>query len=129
MLNTLIYVALSGVLLATAPARAQWPAVTDTPTHVYAHGRAATVDLFTDDVAAAERFYSEVFGWTFERHGQGQRIYSLARADGQRVGGVAFMEQARAADSAGRWIIMISVPDVEAANERVVKTGGKTLIA
>lgn len=105
-----------------------WPAVTDTPTHTHVPGRWATVDLFTDDVAAAERFYGKVFGWTFERFGEGKKIYALARSGGQRLGGVAYVEKAKASSKAGRWIGMLSVPDVAAATDFVAKAGGKVML-
>lgn len=112
----------------TASAAPQWPAVTDEPTHTHVPGRWATVDLFTDDVAAAERFYGKVFGWTFERFGEGKKIYALARSGGQRVGGVAYIEKAKASNRAGRWIGMLSVPDVVVAAGYVGKAGGKVML-
>ena len=111
-----------------AGAGGQWPPVTDVPTHIHVLGRSASIDLLTDEVAVAERFYAEVFGWTFERHGEGKQVYALARAGGQRVGGVAYVAQAKAANRAGRWIGMVSVPDVDAAASYVAKAGGKVLL-
>lgn len=118
-----------GFIMATqVSAEPKWPAVTDVPTHTHVPGRWATVDLLTDDVSAAERFYGKVFGWTFERFGEGKQIYALARSGGERVGGVAYVEKAKAASKSGRWIGMLSVPDVAAASGYVAKAGGKILL-
>jgi hypothetical protein len=124
---SLVSCAAASLAIAASPPL-QWPAVTDEPTHTHVPGRWATVDLFTDDVAAAERFYGKVFGWTFERFGDGKKVYALARSDGQRLGGVAYVEKARAANKAGRWIGMLSVPDVAAAAGHVAKAGGKVML-
>lgn len=118
----------AGLAMAAAESP-QWPAVTDTPTNIHVPGRWASVDLLTDDVAAAESFYSKVFGWTFERYGDGKKVYALARSDGERVGGVAYIEKAKSANRAGRWVGLLSVPDVAVAADYAAKAGGKVLLA
>ena len=43
-----------------------WPPITEPPTSQHVRGKWVWVELFTEDVNAAMRFYGEAFGWSFQ---------------------------------------------------------------
>jgi predicted enzyme related to lactoylglutathione lyase len=87
-------------------------------------------ELFTEDVTAAVRFYSEAFGWSFQAfpaaHGPG---YTLALADGEPVGGMLQREHAYQQERGSRWLGMISVADVGAAARYAGEHGGTVVVS
>lgn len=88
-------------------------------------GRFVWVDLVTDDVAAARKFYARLFGWTFEELGG----YSIAMNEGRPVAGMFQRERPDDRSAKPRWFGYISVDDVERAQKRVTEAGGKVLAA
>jgi hypothetical protein len=125
--------ALAGLLLALAclpPAPAQAadaklelpPFASDGKQRV---GKFIWADLVTDDAVAARAFYSSLFGWTFEEHGD----FSLASKGGQNVAGI--IKRPRPTDRPGqpRWVCYLSVADIEVAQKTILVMGGKVMIA
>ena len=61
----------------------------NTPASTEHHvGKVIWVELVTPDLAAAERFYGGLFGWTFRTLRTGDSAYAVALADGRPVGGL-----------------------------------------
>ena len=80
-------------------------------------------DLLTPDVALANKFYSEVFGWEYQiEHatdfawGQGEADYPLIIAGGEAQGG--FIES-----YANRWLAYVSCEDVDLVTARARELG------
>ena len=84
-----------------------------------AHG---TVDWFqvdADDPKGAQRFYGELFNWTFD----GDPGYAMVKRAGtdQPIGGIADTK----GESPNRAMFMVVVDDVAAAIEHAERLGGK----
>jgi predicted enzyme related to lactoylglutathione lyase len=88
------------------------------------------VDWFqigTDEPAAAERFYGDVFGWTFgsDDDTPGYRLVTSPDA-GRPGGGLADTSDRSTANHA---IFFINVPDTAQACRKAEAAGGKVLVA
>lgn len=105
----------------------RWPAITDPPTASHVPGRWVWGELFTEDVAAAQRFYGRLFGWTFDQLGTGDDSYTLARSQGEPVGGLLQRRHKYVKEKGSRWLGMISVADVATAAAYAEKHGGKVV--
>jgi predicted enzyme related to lactoylglutathione lyase len=86
-------------------------------------GKFVWADLVTDDVLAAQKFYTGLFGWKFYDYGG----YLIGRNDDRPMCGM--FQRPRPADSSAkpRWLGFISVANVERAREAVIKAGGRVL--
>jgi predicted enzyme related to lactoylglutathione lyase len=94
--------------------------VTTPPTDVFHTGKIVWHDLLTPDVQAAKDFYAGVFGWTFEEHGR----YTVVSNDGKAIAGmIQVRPESEAADPA-RWLVSLSVVDVDAAAQQLREAGG-----
>ncbi|MDW6021166.1 VOC family protein [Mesorhizobium sp. BAC0120] len=84
-------------------------------------------ELYTTDWQAAIDFYSGQFGWTKdEGHDMGDMgIYQLFSVDGQQIGG---MMNKPPQVPVPAWLYYFTVPDIDAAAERVKKGGGNVLM-
>ncbi len=87
-------------------------------------------DLVTDDAREAERFYGDLFGWTFVRTTRpgGDTPYVLIRSEGRFIGGIVNVEDPADGDYS-RWLGYLSVPDVDAAVGATQRAGGEALAA
>jgi predicted enzyme related to lactoylglutathione lyase len=95
----------------------------------YQQGTPSWLDLATTDLAGAEKFYGQLFGWEARREpvGDGQ-YYSMQYLKGKSVAGI--MEQSKEQVDQGVppcWYTYITVEDVEAATARVEKLGGRVI--
>ncbi len=86
-------------------------------------GKFVWADLVTDDVPAARRFYSQLFGWTYRRVGD----YFIACNDDRPLAGMFQRPRPKDQSAQPRWFGYISVSDVERAKETVIESGGKVL--
>jgi len=88
-------------------------------------GKFIWADLVTDDVVAAQKFYTGLFGWTFCNLGG----YAIAANDERPLGGM--FQRARPADQSAkpRWLGYLSVANVERAKAAVTRAGGRVLAA
>jgi uncharacterized protein len=119
-------------LLLPLTATAALPPLTDPPSGDYRPGKFVWIDLVTADVPAAEKFYGGMFGWTFDRVGDGPERYTLAFQGGLPVAGIAARPPVPGKAGPGVreawWIAYMSVADVDRAAADVVARGGKMLI-
>ena len=76
------------------------------------------VEFATRDVAAAIKFYTAAFGWTFTDYGPDYTSFT----DGRLAGGFFTSPDAPAKTNP---LIVIFAADLEAATERVLRAGGK----
>lgn len=89
-------------------------------------GKFIWADLITDDVLAAQKFYTALFDWHFDDYGG----YLIGRHDDRPVCGM--FQRPRPADqpkAKPRWIGYLSVVSVERAQSAVTKAGGRVLAA
>lgn len=90
----------------------------------YRHGYFVWHELMASDGAAAEKFYGDLFGWTF-RHSDtgGHGIYRLIDVNGHEMGGI--IETNPADKIHPHWAGYVSVPDVDAAAKVAAEKGGR----
>lgn len=86
---------------------------------VYGEGVPCWVDAQLADVAAGERFYGELFGWTFEE-AYGASVW--ARLDGEPVAALTPKTDGRMPTV---WTVYFATPDAEALCRRIVVAGGQ----
>ncbi|MEU6552902.1 VOC family protein [Streptomyces sp. NPDC046915] len=86
---------------------------------VYGEGVPCWVDAQLPDVAAGERFYGELFGWTFEE-AYGTSVW--ARLDGEPVAALAPKTDGRMPTV---WTVYFATPDAEALCRRIIAAGGQ----
>ncbi len=85
----------------------------------YPEGVPSWIDLTTADPGAAQAFYGELFGWTFEvMTPPGVPRYAIARLDGQDAGGLG------EGTGPSVWSTYIAVNDIESAVASVAAAGG-----
>jgi predicted enzyme related to lactoylglutathione lyase len=88
-----------------------------------AHGTVDWFQIDTEDPDGAQRFYGELFNWTFASDPNSGDVYRLATRSGteQPIGGVADTR----GESPNRAMIMVVVDDVAKAVEHAERLGGK----
>jgi predicted enzyme related to lactoylglutathione lyase len=101
-------------------AGAALPGVTETT------GRFLWHDLITDDIAAAQKFYTELFGWSYTKVTRDGRTYVIAWQRGQLVGGIVAIDPV-ANQEVSQWIAYQSVANVDDAVAAVQRGGGRTV--
>jgi hypothetical protein len=94
---------------------------------VYRVGAFVWHDLLAHDLAAAERFYGELFGWTFDHGNDGDPDYVTILHDDRPIGGIALIDRLEGNVSGAQWVSWISVPDVDEAASRTRQAGGTVL--
>jgi predicted enzyme related to lactoylglutathione lyase len=116
------------ILTLTGCARpAAVPPLTPTPTGSYRPGAFVWYDLLAHDRDAVERFYGELFGWTFDHRGEADPDYVTIVNGDRPIGGIALIDRLEGDVSGAQWVSWISVPDVDAAVARAAQAGGTIL--
>jgi predicted enzyme related to lactoylglutathione lyase len=99
--------------------------ISPTPSGEVHNGKLVWVDLVTTDPSAAVEFYSSVFGW--QPHYFADENYIELSHDGRVVSSVVRFEGDEATDGDARWLVSISVTDVDATLNSVLANGGEIL--
>ncbi|MFF7950610.1 VOC family protein [Streptomyces griseorubiginosus] len=89
----------------------------------YGEGVPCWVDAQLPDVAAGQRFYGELFGWTFEE-APGGSVWALR--DGKPVAGLARKTDGRMPTV---WTVYFATPDIESLADRIWAAGGQVVTA
>ncbi|MEW2563119.1 VOC family protein [Streptomyces griseorubiginosus] len=89
----------------------------------YGEGVPCWVDAQLPDVAAGQRFYGELFGWTFEEAPDGS-VWALR--DGEPVAGLARKTDGRMPTV---WTVYFATPDIESLADRIWAAGGQVVTA
>jgi len=84
-------------------------------------GAVVWMDLLTDDVAEASRFYADVFGWEVETSDDGE--YAYATLGGRPVAAIVAYDD-DLGETEGLWLPSISVADVNQSTAAVTQHGG-----
>jgi predicted enzyme related to lactoylglutathione lyase len=88
-------------------------------------GRPVWCELLTNDVKAAESFYTTVVGWTVAPFDPNGGYDILKRPDGAGIGGV--MKIPEGMNFPPHWAMYIGVPNLDAAVAHIKRLGGSTL--
>jgi uncharacterized protein len=86
--------------------------------------RPSHFEMPVDDPDRAEKFYTSVFGWTFQRYEGAPSYYGLAET-GDSVPGINGALYQRGNDSGT--VLTMSVDSIEEATAKIVAEGGKVL--
>ena len=106
------------------------PSITESPTGERLPGKIIWRDLLTNDPAASQRFYSELFGWEFESIGEASNLrsdsaYTLIRHNGKLIGGMVDTLALNNRDDISQWVVLMAVEDLDARVAAVTAGGGK----
>jgi predicted enzyme related to lactoylglutathione lyase len=117
--------------VATAGAADLPPLSDTTPTGERFPGKFIWADLFTADPAAAQAFYTGLFGWgatTIERTTtSGTHAYIVLANGDEPIAGIAGRPARMPGAVPGRWVGYVSVPDVAKALVAAKAGGGRVL--
>lgn len=117
-----LYAALT-VMLTSCSATNQPMPIIEGNTQTYHSGKFVWHDLVTSDVVSTKDFYGQLFHWTFETNGR----YTTILLDNKRIGGIVDVQPKDAEFHVARWILSLSVPDVDSAVDQVLDSNGTVL--
>lgn len=108
------------------------PSVTETPTGERLPGKIIWRDLLTNDPAASQRFYGELFGWEFESVGTAANLksdsaYTLIRHNGKLIGGMIDTLALNNREDISQWVALMSVEDIDTSVKTVTASGGRVI--
>jgi len=90
-------------------------------------GKVIFVELVTPDLAAAQRFYAGLFGWTFRDIHADDITYAEASLDGHPVAGLIHRDVPAGKHRQSAWLSFIAVSDVDKAKTIALQHGAKVL--
>ena len=136
MLIKLYRTLIAGVMIfiaACTTTSLELPSITSSPTGTHLQGKVIWHELLTEDMAAAKRFYGELFGWSFEAIGSDADAlvasnYTMAYLNGNPVAGMidaTLFEDGH--DNLSQWVSVISVGDIEYSTTEIRRTEGSVL--
>jgi len=115
---------LAGVFLSLGAAAApKLPPLTTASGNPRLPGKFVWADLVTDDILAAQKFYTELFGWKFYDYGG----YFVGMNDDRPLCGMFQRPRPKDREAAPRWFGYISVANIARAEQAVTQAGGKVL--
>lgn len=108
------------------------PAITANPTAARMPGKIVWHDLLTNDPAASQAFYGELFGWQFEPIGtvaglRNNSAYTLIRHNGDVIGGMIDTVALNGRNDISQWVTVMSVTDIDDSTGRFSAAGGKVV--
>jgi len=119
---------LLGLCVSTAgAAHFELPAINSPASAEHHVGKMVWADLVTPDLAAAERFYGGLLGWTFLTVHTGDSEYAVALADGHPVGGIYQKPIRPGEHRQSTWLTFIAVRDVDATVQVARAHGAKVV--
>jgi uncharacterized protein len=126
-------IAFSVLLCAAGPsiARAaefELPALNTPPSTEHHPGKMVWADLVTPNLAAAEKFYGGLFGWTFRRIRAGSSEYAVAMLDGRPIAGLVEKPIPTGERHQSAWLTFMAAGDVDAVKRAAVAHGAKVLV-
>jgi predicted enzyme related to lactoylglutathione lyase len=117
----------AGLSIARA-AEFELPALNSPPSTEHHLGKMVWADLVTPDLAAAEKFYGGLFGWTFRRIRAGSSEYAVAMLDGRPIAGLMEKPIPRGERHQSAWLTFMAAGDVDAVKRVAVAHGAKVLV-
>jgi predicted enzyme related to lactoylglutathione lyase len=92
-------------------------------------GAIAWNELDTRDVAAAERFYGELFGWESDPiEMDGEVVYLTWKLGGRTIGGMLPMGESFPPEVPPNWLVYFGVDSLEATAETVQRLEGRLMV-
>lgn len=93
-------------------------------------GAPTWIDLTTSDPDAAQRFYGDVFGWTFVDQGEAFGGYRIIRSGEVPIGGLmrSVDAQGNAVDIPSQWTVYLRTEDMERTLADVKAAGGTVVV-
>jgi uncharacterized protein len=125
--SLMLSISVLGMIAATTAAPLELPALMQPASGEHYAGKVIWLDLVTPDLAAAKRFYGELFGWTFQEVSKGRTRYCIATLNGSQVGGLVQRTIGPGERRQPAWLTFLSVADVEQAERTALANGGKVL--
>ncbi len=104
------------------------PALNTPPSTEHHLGKMVWADLVTPDLAAAEKFYGGLFGWTFRRIRVGNSEYAVAMLDGRPIAGLVEKAIRSGERHQSAWLTFMAAGDVDAVKRVAVAHGAKVLV-
>jgi predicted enzyme related to lactoylglutathione lyase len=120
----------SVLILGSALARGadfQLPALNSPASGEHHAGKMIWADLTTPDLAAAEKFYGGLFGWTFQRIRAGDVNYAVALLDGRPIGGMIEKTIPAGQHQQSVWLTFLAANDIDGVKKLAVSHGAKVL--
>jgi uncharacterized protein len=105
----------------------QLPALNSPPSDEHHAGKMIWADLVTPDLAAAEKFYGGLFGWTFQRIRAGDVNYAVALLDGRPIGGLVEKTIPAGQHQQSAWLTFLATNDIDGVKKLAVSHGAKVL--
>jgi uncharacterized protein len=105
----------------------QLPALNSPPSGEHHVGKMIWADLVTPDLAAAEKFYGGLFGWTFQPVRAGGVNYAVAMLDGRPIGGLVEKAIPAGQRQQSAWLTFLAAGDVDNVKKVAVSHGAKIL--
>lgn len=86
------------------------------------------IELMAADQPAAKKFYTELFGWTFEDSPMGgDAVYTMLKLKGKNIGALYQLDKKQEAIPP-HWNCYVAVSSVDEAAKKVAALGGKTVL-
>ena len=120
------------LISACASLNVNLPSITEAPTGERLPGKIIWRDLLTNDPAASQQFYGELFGWEFESVGDASNLrsnsaYTLIRHNGKLIGGMVDTVALNGRDDISQWVVLMSVEDLDARVASAAASGGSVV--
>jgi predicted enzyme related to lactoylglutathione lyase len=100
------------------------PPITEAPTGLTAEGKFVWMDLITNDVATAGKFYGSLLGWQITGADAPDAPFASIRQNGRLIGSIVYYDGLDRSRPSARWLSYISVKDVAAMAARSRTLGG-----
>jgi uncharacterized protein len=124
--SLLVPVLILGSVLARG-ADFELPALNSPPSAEHHPGKMVWADLITPDLAAAEKFYGGLFGWTFQRIRAGDVNYAVAMLNGRPIGGIVEKAIPAGQHQQSAWLTFLATNNVDDTKRLAVSHGAKVL--
>jgi predicted enzyme related to lactoylglutathione lyase len=105
----------------------QLPALNSAPSGEHHAGKMVWADLVTPDLAAAEKFYGGLFGWTFQPLRAGDVSYAVVMLEGRPIGGLVEKAIPAGQHQQSAWLTFLAASDVDNLKKVAVSHGAKVL--
>ena len=113
--KTLILFVCLLILYSCSPDLPIVPPINKVATKEFHPGKFIWKDLMTDDLEAAKKFYSGLFGWTYVDVENGNKDYTIVLHEGKPIAGMFRLQDVKKEQKYSQWISYISVPDMTQA--------------
>jgi len=120
----------SALMFGGALARAadfQLPALNSPTSDEHHPGKMVWADLATPDLAAAEKFYGGLFGWTFQHVRAGDVNYAVVLLGGRPIGGIVEKPIPAGQHQQSAWLTFLATNNIDDGKKVAVAHGAKVL--